>query len=327
MLPLRQPKGMLPYIEFVDELLLLTQSHQRKGTKNVNYRKKQQLLLQKTIEIKQLKQLATFKYNFISYQTADFLPCSGFPEITQLCSRGKCSAYSSVWEVISWKECNAEAQPLSFNVRRSQWREHRIWVCSRLVSWWLRVLIGQRISIFSVVEWHKSCRSHVTETVWVQKHNRVTLLIIQPVMLIVTGNALGFSTGSGNVIPFSVDLSDLCKNFRVESNTKIKIYIGHDVLLIREVHNVIERNSLFEFLARNWYITIFWTEIRKICKLCRMIRRDLGYFVAAHRFLQRENFFNFDKVEHWILIVSRDWWDTSPKAEFVSRRKKRVANM
>ena len=32
-LRLRLPKGVLPYVEVVDEFLLLTQSHQRKGTK------------------------------------------------------------------------------------------------------------------------------------------------------------------------------------------------------------------------------------------------------------------------------------------------------
>ena len=75
------------------------------------------------------------------------------------------------------------------------------------------------------------------------------LLINKTVMPIVTGNALGFFTGSGKVIPFSVDLSDFCRNFRVESNTTIKIFIGYDVLHIKEVHNVIERNSFLEILA------------------------------------------------------------------------------
>ena len=73
------------------------------------------------------------------------------------------------------------------------------------------------------------------------------LLINRTVMLIVVGNALGFFTASGNIFPFSVDLSDCCRSFSVESNTTIKIYIGHDVLLINEVHNVIERNSRLEF--------------------------------------------------------------------------------
>ena len=56
-------------------------------------------------------------------------------------------------------------------------------------------------------------------------------------MPIVTGNALGFFTGYGNVIPFSVDLSNFCRGFMVESKTTIKIFIGHDVLLINEVQS------------------------------------------------------------------------------------------
>ena len=68
-------------------------------------------------------------------------------------------------------------------------------------------------------------------------------------MPIVTGNAFGFFRRSGNVIPFSVDVSDFCRSFRVESKTTIKLFIGYDVLLINEVHNVIEGNSLSEVLA------------------------------------------------------------------------------
>ena len=66
-------------------------------------------------------------------------------------------------------------------------------------------------------------------------------------MLIVTGNALGFFAGSGNVIPFSVDLSVFCRIFRVESNSTMKLYIGYDLLLINEVDNAIERNSPLKF--------------------------------------------------------------------------------
>ena len=75
------------------------------------------------------------------------------------------------------------------------------------------------------------------------------LLINKTVMPIVTGNAIGFFTGSGNVIPFSVGLSDFRRSFRDESKTTIKISIGYNVLLINEVHIVIERNSLLEILA------------------------------------------------------------------------------
>ena len=59
-------------------------------------------------------------------------------------------------------------------------------------------------------------------------------------MLIVAGNALGCFIGSGNVIPFSVDLSDFCWSFGLKNNTTIKIYIGHDALFLNEVHNVIK---------------------------------------------------------------------------------------
>ena len=64
-------------------------------------------------------------------------------------------------------------------------------------------------------------------------------------MLIVAGNALGFFTGSGNVILFSVDLSNFCRIFREKRNATMKIYVSHHVLFVNEVHNVIKRNSLF----------------------------------------------------------------------------------
>ena len=55
--------GVLPYIQVVDELLFLTESHQQKRTKEVNFSKNQQVLDQQTIEIKQLKQIAALKNN------------------------------------------------------------------------------------------------------------------------------------------------------------------------------------------------------------------------------------------------------------------------
>ena len=71
------------------------------------------------------------------------------------------------------------------------------------------------------------------------------LLINKTGVLIVAGNALGFFTGSVNVIPFSVDLSDFCRTFREERNATIKIYISHHVLLVNEVYNVIKGNRFF----------------------------------------------------------------------------------
>ena len=65
---------MLPYTQNVNEFLLLTQSHQRKGTKKVKFSKKQKVLHQQTIEIKQVKQIATLRYNYSSSQKVEFHP-------------------------------------------------------------------------------------------------------------------------------------------------------------------------------------------------------------------------------------------------------------
>ena len=62
------------------------------------------------------------------------------------------------------------------------------------------------------------------------------LLMKGTVMLIVTWVALGVFPGSKKVFLFSVCLSDFRRSFTVESNTKIKIYVGHDFLLNNEVH-------------------------------------------------------------------------------------------
>ena len=58
----------------VNEFLLLTQSHQRKGTKIGKFSKKQQILHQQTIEIKLVKQIATLRYNYSSSQKVEFHP-------------------------------------------------------------------------------------------------------------------------------------------------------------------------------------------------------------------------------------------------------------
>ena len=143
-------------------------------------------------------------------------------------------------------------------------------------------------------------------------------------MLIFVAVALRLFTGSGNLVPFSVDLPDFCRSFRVKSNTTIKIYILNDVITIIEMHNIIEENSLFEILTTVWYKIIFWTQNRMNCKLCSIMRRDLGLWVVAHRFLQRKKLFNFDKVGHWNLTVCRCWWETLPVFNYVGSWKKRV---
>ena len=151
------------------------------------------------------------------------------------------------------------------------------------------------------------------------------LLINRTDMLIVPGNALGLFTGSGNAIPFSVDLSDFRRSFREESSTTIKIYISYDVLLVNEVHNVIKRNRLSDNRTTIWYKIIFRTQIRMNCKLCRIIRREYGLFVVVHRFLQRKKYSISTKAEHWNLIVGRSCWEISPVVGYVGSWKKRVA--
>ena len=122
-------------------------------------------------------------------------------------------------------------------------------------------------------------------------------------MLIVAGNALGLFTGSGNVIPFSVDLSDFCRSFKEERITTSKIYKCYDVLLVNEVHNVIKRNRRFDIRTTNRYRIIYRTQNRMNCKLCKIIRREYGYIVPVQHFLQRENLFNFYKG--WALQFDR----------------------
>ena len=79
-----------------------------------------------------------------------------------------------------------------------------------------------------------------------QKDIRAILLVDRTDMLIVAGNALGFFTGSGNVIPFLVDLSAFCRSFTEKRNTLIEIYISHHVLPVNEVYSVIKRINLFD---------------------------------------------------------------------------------
>ena len=96
-------------------------------------------------------------------------------------------------------------------------------------------------------------------------------------MLIFAGSAVGFFTRSGNIIPFSVDLSDFYWSFRVKSNTTIKTYLDHNDLFTNEVHNVIGRNIFFEILTTIYYKIIFWTKNRKKCKPWKIISGDFGF--------------------------------------------------
>ena len=119
------------------------------------------------------------------------------------------------------------------------------------------------------------------------------LLINRTDMLIVAENALGFFTGIGNVIPFSVDLCVFCRSFRVASNTTIKIYVSQVGLLVNEEHNVIKRNSVCDIRTTMWYTIIFRTQKRMSCKLSGITRGDYGFVVVVCRFLRLEKVTQF----------------------------------
>ena len=120
---------------------------------------------------------------------------------------------------------------------------------------------------------------------------------------------LGMHLGSSKVpeiyFPFLVDPSDFCRSIKIGKITTNKIYIGHDVLFINLLHHVSERNRFLGNMTTIRYRINFWAQKRLNCKLYRIIRKVLGFIVVLHCFMQKGKLFNFDKVEHWILIVSR----------------------
>ena len=78
MLRLRLPEGLLPCIEIVDELSILPQSHQRRGTEK-KFKELPNTAPAGKKEIKQLMQTATLKYIDSSSQLADFHPLLQVP--------------------------------------------------------------------------------------------------------------------------------------------------------------------------------------------------------------------------------------------------------
>ena len=99
---------------------------------------------------------------------------------------------------------------------------------------------------------------------------------------------LGFCTGSRNVFPFSVDLSNFCRSFRVKSDSAIKKHKGHDFFFINEMHHVIKRNRLREIITTIGNKIIFWAQSRMSGKFCRVIRRVFRFIVAVHRLTEKE---------------------------------------
>ena len=87
-------------------------------------------------------------------------------------------------------------------------------------------------------------------------------------MLIVTWDAFGVFTRTANIFQFPVDM------FSVKSQTRIKIYIGHDTLM-NQVHHAIERNCLLEFITTIWDGVDFREPDTVNCELCGIIKRTL----------------------------------------------------
>ena len=131
----------------------------KEGNKMLNFQKKTINFCPTNNRNKTTEANITLKYSYSSSQKAEFHPLLRVTRDhsihqTQQLFR---SLVRLVGNLVKRKK-NWRAIP-SFYC--PQWSEHRMWICSRLVSWWLRLLVGQRVSIISVVEWRKSYRNHV----------------------------------------------------------------------------------------------------------------------------------------------------------------------
>ena len=185
-----------------------------------------------------LKTLCRFSRNVVASQSQSSITS---PEDTKSCQLG--------CRVLCSKIGYSESHP--FTVHRSQWREHRIWVCSRMGSCWLGVLIGPRISIISVVEWHKSCWNHVAEIVRVQKDIRAMLLINRTIKRKICSNL----TVTNNLI--EDQLSD------AKENCKLCRIIGREYGFFVVVHCFLQREKFFDFdQVEHWNLIVrsYWWE-------------------------------------------------------------------
>ena len=121
------------------------------------------------------------------------------------------------------------------------------------------------------------------------------LIINRTDMLIVAGNTLGFFTGSGNVIPFSVDLSDF---LGVSGKKVLPQSKSTQVTMFSLSMKCTTSSKETVFLTFKQQFDIRSSSGRKNrmnCKLCRIIRRESGFIVVVHRFLQREKLLKFYK--------------------------------
>ena len=77
-------------------------------------------------------------------------------------------------------------------------------------------------------------------------------------------------------------MPNFCTSFSVESQTAIRIVIGHDILFVNEVRHIIERNRFLEII---WLKINFCSQKRRNCKVCRILRNAVGFIAVGHRFM------------------------------------------
>ena len=144
-------------------------------------------------------------------------------------------------------------------------------------------------------------------------------------MLLVAGNALGFFTGSGNVLPFSVDLSDFCRTFRKERNATIEIYKSHMFSSSMKCTTTSKETVFFKFGPQFDVRSFPGRKIKWIASFMGSLRKstDLLYLYLASS--KSKSYSLSTKVEYWNLIVGRYCWEISPAFGYVGSCKKRVA--
>ena len=105
------------------------------------------------------------------------------------------------------------------------------------------------------------------------------------IMLLVTRGIHDVFTGLEVYLSVGVDICDLCRIFRVQRYTKIKIYIRHDVIFVNEAHHVIKSNNLREIRITFWNKVDIRTHNRINTKPCRIESRVLAWYVVEHSFM------------------------------------------
>ena len=193
------------------------------------------------------------------------------------------------------KKRKANVQSIPISVQRLHWRKHRIYICFMLASSCLRVLIGHRVPIISVFEWHRSYWILVSKFIRVQKDIRGMLFINRKVTLIAFWNALGFFAGPRKAFPLLVDLSNFYRSFYVERKNHSQNWIRSRCSAHQWSAKCHGKNNGFEIMTTICFGINFRVQNFLNCSFRRIIRRVLSSIVVVHHFMQREKLFIFDK--------------------------------